>query len=186
MEVIRDLAGRVPRARRMVAARLASERGSVGVVVALVIFLVPWLERTLKNRALFFGVILVLTLPGFFYCKSNDYFTSIGMLFGFMAAVVFEEKKVRFENTRNPIRMILRVLVGGGLYLGINSILKLPFPKEFLESGSYGALCVRCVRYAIVVFLLIGVYPMLFGVTDRLLARLKKMPESETQAEPEN
>ena len=51
MEVIRDLAGRVPRARRMVAARLASERGSVGVVVALVIFLVLGMLTMTWNTA---------------------------------------------------------------------------------------------------------------------------------------
>ena len=40
MEVTRNLVGRPPRARRMMMERLASEQGSVGVVVALVIFLV--------------------------------------------------------------------------------------------------------------------------------------------------
>ena len=51
MEVIRDLAGRAIRARRMMMARLASERGSVGVVVALVIFLVMGMLTMTWNTA---------------------------------------------------------------------------------------------------------------------------------------
>jgi hypothetical protein len=30
-------------------------------------------------------IYLVLAIPGFFFCRSNDYFTSVGLLLGFMA-----------------------------------------------------------------------------------------------------
>ena len=138
------------------------------VIGAIVVFLVPALDRAIKSRALFFLVLLVLTAPGFFFCRSNDYFSAMGMLIGFMAGTTFEEKLVRFENTKNPLRVILRVLVGGALFFGLNTLLKLPFSSEFLSGGTYGALLVRCVRYAVVLFLLIGVYPMLFKLTARI------------------
>ena len=51
MEVIRNLVGRAPRARRMMMERLASEQGSVGVVVALVIFLVLGMLTMTWNTA---------------------------------------------------------------------------------------------------------------------------------------
>ena len=135
---------------------------------AIVVFLVPALDRAIKSRAVFFAVLLVLTVPGFFFCRSNDYFSAMGMLVGFMAGTVFEEKLVGFENTRAPLRMILRVLVGGGLFFGLNTLFKLPFSGEFLSSGTYAALLVRGARYAVVIFLLIGVYPMLFRLTARI------------------
>ena len=51
MEMIRNLAGRAFRARRMMKARLASERGSVGVVVAFVIFVVMGMLTMTWNTA---------------------------------------------------------------------------------------------------------------------------------------
>ena len=51
MEVTRNLVGRPPRARRMMMERLASEQGSVGVVVALVIFLVLGMLTMTWNTA---------------------------------------------------------------------------------------------------------------------------------------
>ena len=135
------------------------------LIGALVIFLVPLLDRAIKSRAAFYGVLLLLTLPGFFYCRSNDYFTSMGMLIGFIAGSTFEEKKVHFENTRIPLRIVLRVLGGGGLFFALNTLFKLPFSSAFLSGGSYPALLVRTVRYALVLFLLVGVYPIVFRYT---------------------
>ena len=73
-----------------------------------------------------------MAVPGFFYCRSTDYFTSVGMLVGFAASEFFEEKFVRFENTRSPIRSILRVLGGAVVYLGLNTLFKLPFSHDKL------------------------------------------------------
>ncbi|MCQ2401389.1 MAG: hypothetical protein MJ059_05640 [Lachnospiraceae bacterium] len=38
----------------------------------------------------------------------------------------------------------------------------MPFTKAFLNSGTTPAFLVRTVRYAIIVFILIGLYPMCF------------------------
>ena len=51
----------------------------------------------LKNRAALYGVLLLTTLPGLFYCKSADYFTCLGLLLGFMAAVPVEERFAGME-----------------------------------------------------------------------------------------
>ena len=55
--------------------------------------------------------------------------------------------------------------------LGLNAVLKMPFSKELLEAGDLSAHLIRAVRYAVVVFVLIGVYPMLFKLTGRLWDR---------------
>ena len=134
----------------------------------LVVILVPWLRKKIRNRWLFYAVLLLSTLPGFFYCTSSDYYTSFGMLVGFVLAEPFEEKFVRFENTRSILRCILRTVGGGLVYFGLNTLLKLPFPKELLEAGDLTAHLIRTVRYAIVIFGAVGVYPLLFKFTGKL------------------
>ena len=67
----------------------------------IVVFLVPALQRAIKNRRLFYGLLVLIALPGWFYCKSADYYTAFGILVGFIVAVEFEARFVKFENTRN-------------------------------------------------------------------------------------
>ena len=138
---------------------------------ALIVALIPWLRRKIRNRWLFYAILLLSALPGFFFCTSNDYFSSFGMLVGFVLAEPFEEKFVRFENTSNLLRCVLRTLGGGLLYFGLNEALKLPFPKELLNAGDLSAQLIRSLRYAVVIFTVIGVYPLLFRLTGRLWDR---------------
>ncbi|MBR4121302.1 MAG: hypothetical protein IKT95_06075, partial [Spirochaetales bacterium] len=122
-----------------------------------------------------FDLILVLaTIPGFFYCKSNDYFSAFGMLLGFVLAEPFEQKFVNFENTSNILRCLLRTIGGAAIYFGLNTVLKMPFPKEVLDAGNFLAMLIRTLRYAVVIFVVVGVYPMLFKLTDRIWNRKKK------------
>lgn len=153
----------------------------IGIIALIVI---PFLQEKLPNAWLLYGILLVTALPGFFYCKSNDYYTAYGMLLGFALAEPFERKFVNFANTRSVIRSILRVLGGGIIYLGLNKLLKMPFPKEFLDSGKLAAHIVRTVRYAVVVFTVIGVYPILFKYTAKIGKKTKKdeAEQKETEA----
>ncbi len=148
---------------------------------AIIVMLIPWLHSKIKNRWLFYAVLLLTSVPGFFYCKSNDYFSSFGMLLGFILAEPFEERFVKFENTSNIFRCILRTIGGGLLYFGLNTVLKMPFPKEVLDAGNFVSQLIRTLRYAIVIFAVIGVYPMLFKVTGKLFTRKNK--EAKIQAE---
>ena len=127
-----------------------------------VILFVPWLSRKIQNRNVLYLVLLAMTLPGMIYCRSSDYYSGLGLLIGFMAGSLFEEKFVNFENTKKVVFACVRVILGLGLFVGLNAVLKLPFSVEFLESGTYASLMVRCCRYAIVAFVDFGVYPMLF------------------------
>ena len=53
-------------------------------------------------------------------------------------------------------------LGGFALYFGLNAVLKLPFPKDFLAQTTMASFLIRTVRYLIVTFLVIGVYPLVF------------------------
>ncbi|MBR6185031.1 MAG: phosphatase PAP2 family protein [Clostridia bacterium] len=134
----------------------------------LCICVVSLLWKAIKNELALYGVLLLTALPGLFYCKSADYFTSLGLMLGFMTGDQLEQRKVRFENTHNLLRCLLRALGGAAIFFALNTLLKLPFPKDFLDSASFAALMVRCLRYAVTAFALFGVYPIAFKYTDRL------------------
>ena len=149
------------------------------VLGAIIVILIPLLREKIKNRWLFYAILLLTSVPGFFYCTSNDYYSSFGMLIGFMFAEPFEERFVKFENTKNIIRCILRTAGGALIYFGLNAALKMPFPKELLNAGNFADHLIRTLRYAIVIFVVIGVYPMLFKPTGKLWNKLfgKKQKE---------
>lgn len=144
----------------------------VGWLLGLVvILLVPFLHSRLQHTATFYGVLLLTVIPGFFYCRSADFFTAAGMLVGFMAGTLLEEKKVHFEKTRSVPVSILRIVLGFVVYFVLNTVLKLPFPKAFLDSGTTAAMLVRTVRYAVILFVEFGVYPMAFPWLDRVMGK---------------
>ncbi len=138
------------------------------VLGCLSICVVSLLRKAIKNDLALYGVLLLTAIPGLFYCRSTDYFTSLGLMIGFMAGDLFEQKKVRFENTSNNFRCVLRAVGGALVFFALNSLLKLPFPKDFLNSASFASLSVRGLRYAVTAFVLFGIYPMAFRVTGRL------------------
>ena len=144
------------------------------VLGAVIVALIPWLQHKIKNRWVFYALLVLVSLPGFFYCTSNDYFSSFGMLIGFVLAEPFEERFVKFENTKNILRCILRTIGGAAIYFGLNEVLKLPFSKEVLDAGDLMAQLIRTARYAVVIFTVIGIYPALFKLTGRLWERKKK------------
>ena len=136
-----------------------------------VILVVPFFEKKFQRRWVFYLVVLLLLLPGWFYCKTNDYFTSYGMTVGFFAGDLFEEKYVRFRNTTCWWKVALRVLGGGALYFALNALLKLPFPAVFLASGTFWAHLVRALRYALILFAVVALYPLLFDRFGKKPAR---------------
>lgn len=57
-------------------------------------------------------------------------------MLGFVLGVQAEQKFVNFDNTRNPLRSVLRVLGGVAVFFGLNTLLKMPFSSDFLNSGT--------------------------------------------------
>ena len=134
-------------------------------ILALVI--TGFLEKHIASRPLLYLILLLTIVPGFFYCRTNDFFSAAGMMAGLALGDLFERKFVNFENTRRPLPIVLRLAGGIALFFALNTLLKLPFSEDFLESGTGAAFAVRAVRYLIVSFGLIGLYPMAFGLLSR-------------------
>lgn len=123
---------------------------------------VHMLQKRVQNTLKLYGILLIVAVPGFFYCGTEDYFTAMGLLIGFMGGTLLDDRCVHFEDTRKPLLMVTRLLGGLAVYLVVNSLLKMPFSKEFLTNGSTAAMMVRFARYTVVSFVDFGVYPMLF------------------------
>ena len=137
----------------------------------LSVLIVRELQKRVRNTLLRYGILLITAVPGFFFCKSADYFTAMGLMIGFMGGTLLDDRCVHFENTRKPLWMVARVLGGLAIYFALNTMLKLPFSREFLSSGSGAALLVRCARYAIIAFVVFGVYPLLFKLERKTAGR---------------
>ena len=126
------------------------------------------LDRYVHEEWLQHVILLISAVPGLFYVRTTDFFTALGCLAGVIAAIWFERRYVNFQETRRIPAMILRVLGAFIVYLVVNSLLKLPFDKDFLSGASLGALLIRTLRYTIVMFLITGVYPMVFPFYERI------------------
>ena len=109
------------------------------------------MEKVVKQEWLRYVILLVISLPGILWCSSRDYYSSLGML-----------------DTRNPFAMILRVAGAFAIYLVLNKVLKMPFSTEWLDSGKLVPNLVRTARYAIILFIVIGVYPKVFPVFEKI------------------
>ena len=127
-----------------------------------VILVVPFFQKKFEKRWVFYLVLLLLMLPGWFYCRTNDYFSSYGMTVGFFAGDLFEERFVKFKNTTCWWKMILRVLGGGAIYFALNAALKLPLSALSLSAGSFPDHLLRALRYAILLFVTVAIYPLAF------------------------
>ena len=133
------------------------------------IWLLSFLRKKVPEEKIWivYLVIFIVSCLGLFYCRTTDYFTCLGLVGGIYASFEFEKRFVHFKNTKNPPVCALRIFCGLIIYLGLNTILKLPFPKEFLDSGTLLAGVVRSIRYLIVSFVTVGVYPLSFRLIDK-------------------
>ena len=134
----------------------------------LIVLVLSWVQKRVRRKKLMYLILLLTGVPGWFFCASSDFYSAYGLMLGFFAAILFEERFVRFSNTRSVPRCILRVLGGLLVFFGLNSLLKLPFSSDFLASGSLASHLVRTARYTVVTFADMGLYPMLFRLTERI------------------
>ncbi len=134
-------------------------------VGAVSMLLVPLLDRRIRNRPAFYGLLLLTAVPGFFFCRSADFYSAFGLFLGFVLSVAFEERFVRFENTKSPVRAVLRVMGGIALLLALNAALKAFLPSGNMEGA---AMLIRTLRYMILVFFAFGLYPAVFRYTARI------------------
>ncbi|MBO5998765.1 MAG: phosphatase PAP2 family protein [Lachnospiraceae bacterium] len=128
----------------------------------VIVFAVPALCRKVTDRRILCIILLALTVPGLIWCRSDDYFSGLGLFLGFLAGFAFEDRFVRFENTRKALPSVIRLALGLALFAALYAVLKLPFLRDFLGSGIYAARMFACGWYALISFIEFGVYPYFF------------------------
>ena len=77
----------------------------------------------------------------------------MGTYLGFIIGVIVEKRYINFSVEGNLANKILRVVIGIAILLIIKSGLKVIFPNELIF---------HFIRYTIVTFVGIGVYPAIF------------------------
>ena len=128
----------------------------------IVAFGLTAIQRKVKKEKLFHLVLVLVTLPGIFYCHTEDYYTALGVMIGFFIAIHFEKCFVDFKPVKTHWKIFPRLAGAGLIFLGLNNLLKLPFDEAFLASDTAAAFLIRTVRYALVIFIIMGIYPMSF------------------------
>ena len=140
-----------------------------GLLIGVVsMYIYDLAEKHIRKQWLRTLLLLCTAFPGLVFVRTQDYFTSLGLLIALAAAIPFEDKYVNFQNSSSVIAKFLRLIGALVLYFVLNSLLKLPFSKAFLENGSFLSLLVRTLRYAIVMFVILGVYPMIFPLYEKI------------------
>ena len=138
------------------------------IIGTIIVFAISYFQKKVKNKAVLYGVILGISLLGLIYCRTEDYFTGLGLMIGLFSSDFFERRYVNFKNTRHPVEWVLRIIGGFATYLSLNAIMKAPFSKEFLDTPSAGSFGYRVFRYAVIGFAAYGLYPMLFNKFGRV------------------
>ena len=102
--------------------------------------------------SLYFGTFIVF-MPVLLYAHSADFIKGMGTFLGFALGIYVEKKYVNFSVEGKSINKILRVVIGLTILILLKVGLKAVFPNK---------LVFHFLRYFIIVFFGIGLYPAIF------------------------
>jgi undecaprenyl-diphosphatase len=165
---------------------------SILIAVVLVLAIRPIIYKGEEKPLImyiFLGVMFILSLSLLLFVELYDFgseldalnyasglknaYTLFGAILGMLAAYPFEKKFVKFDVSGKWYTQILKTAVGLGIVLGIKELLKLPLNAMFPEET-----VARAIRYAIMVFVAVAVYPLTFKyfkkLEDKIEARRHK------------
>lgn len=138
-----------------------------------------WMTRRIRNPLIHMAIIGLAALPGWFFCISDEFYTVYGLVLGVYLGFWLDDRFIHFKNTRSIPLMVIRTLLGLGVFLATSALLKLPFPEELLEAVDLTGHLVRTFRYAACSFLTLGVYPVVFPFIDRIMPAAKEQPSAQ-------
>ncbi|WP_312649265.1 phosphatase PAP2 family protein [Proteiniclasticum sp.] len=125
----------------------------VGILLGLLVaYAVSKLIRKFEPMKLYL-IVLVLFIPALFFADSGDFIKALASYIGFVLGIYMEKKLVNFSTEGTLLRKVLRVLLGVILILFI----KVGLEKIFLDT-----LIFDFIRYFMITFVAIGLYPWIF------------------------
>lgn len=113
-----------------------------------------------RKRMVVYVTTFVLFLPFVLILNTADLYKTYGLLIGFIFALLFEHKYVRFEIHNNLKKNCVRVVLGLLLMLSVQLGFKVIFNFSIFSFIPSNVL--DMIRYTLITFLGLGVYPILF------------------------
>ena len=135
--------------------------------VAFAIFLPLLIDKTSDLKwMLAIEIMVFLPFAILYYIRQEvlnyDFFKMYGLLIGFFFAYMYEHRFVNFSNNVSNGKKVLRLLLGvvilGGLQGGLKALFGVMFPNaNFALTAS-----LHIIRYGLIAFVGLGLYPHLF------------------------
>lgn len=128
-----------------------------------IIFVVVFskLQDKLSDRNMYI-FLLAIGIIGSLYCESSDFYSGFGITLGFICADIIDNKYTHFENTKNVLAMILRLLIAVGAFMIFAEGAKLLIAIDIQEANTFFAYMFRTLRYFVGTFMALGITPMLY------------------------
>ncbi|MGM0641034.1 MAG: phosphatase PAP2 family protein [Thermotogota bacterium] len=123
----------------------------IGIGVSYFTYLI---NKKIKNKLLVYYIIFIIGLFLLFFSNSPDYIKALGTYFGFVNGIYIEKKFVDFNINISFIKKIFRYIIGLAIILVLKEGLKLILPNEILY---------YFIRYFLITFIGIGIYPYIFN-----------------------
>ncbi len=126
----------------------------VGIFLGLLVaFTVSKLIHKVEPMKLYL-IVLVIFIPVLLIANSGDFVKALASYMGFVLGIYMEKKVVNFSTDGTLLRKILRVLLGVVLILLIKEGLEVVFPHTLFFDF---------IRYFLITFTAIGLYPWVFS-----------------------
>ena len=125
-----------------------------GVIFGLLTSFITYkLFNKVNNKmALYFGTFIIF-IPALLYAHSADFIKGMGTFLGFVLGIYVEKKYINFSVEGKLSNKILRVVIGLAILIILKVGLKAILPKKLVFDF---------IRYFMVVFFGIGLYPSIF------------------------
>ena len=116
-------------------------------------FITYKLFNKVNNKIALYFITFIIFIPALLYAHSADFIKGMGTFLGFALGIYVEKKYVNFSVEGKSINKILRVVIGLAILILLKVGLKAVFPNK---------LVFHFLRYFIIVFFGIGIYPAIF------------------------
>lgn len=124
--------------------------GILGVLTSLICYK---LYNRFEDKMLLYVITFIVFIPALIFAHSADFIKGMGTYLGFVIGMYIEKKYVNFSIEGSTTVKVIRVLLGISILLVLQVGLKAIFPSETIFSF---------IRYALISFVGIGIYPMIF------------------------
>ena len=116
-------------------------------------FITYKLFNKVNNKIALYFITFIIFIPALLYAHSADFIKGMGTFLGFALGIYVEKKYVNFSVEGKSVNKILRVVIGLTILILLKVGLKAVFPNK---------LVFHFLRYFIIVFFGIGLYPAIF------------------------